>query len=156
MPRGEFLRTLDLALATVPGAVGVNNHMGSGLTQRPEQMGWLMDALKARGKFWIDSMTSNRSVAATIALERRIPHLRRDVFLDDVVDARHIRAQFRELLEVARRRGHALAIGHPHPETTAVLRAELAQLDGAGATLVSVSTLVNRTERTRTELLGGR
>ena len=142
MGRDEFLRTLDLNLRSVPGAIGVNNHMGSLLTRRPAQMEWLMDSLRVHNKFYVDSMTSNQSIASAVALLKDVPNLRRDVFLDNEHDAGDIQTQFDELINVARRRGRALAIGHPHPETIAVLENRLRELDAYGVTLVSLTQML--------------
>jgi len=143
MGRDEFLRTVDFNLRSVPGAIGVNNHMGSLLTRSPKQMEWLMDSLKTRDKFYVDSMTSPLSVAGTMAELKDIPSLRRDVFLDNAQDAPDIQNQFDELIRVARRRGRAIAIGHPHPETIAVLQRRLRELDAYGVTLVSLQHMLN-------------
>lgn len=142
MNRDEFLRTLDLNLQSVPGAIGVNNHMGSLLTSRPAQMEWLMDSLRMHNKFYVDSMTSNQSIAGAVALLKDVPNLRRDVFLDNDQDAPDIQNQFDELINVARRHGRAIAIGHPHPETIAVLERRLRELDAYGVTLISLQQML--------------
>lgn len=138
MNRDEFLRTVESNLRSLPGAIGVSNHMGSLLTRYSMQMEWLMDMLKTRNQFYVDSMTSHRSLAGTMAELKNVPSLRRDVFLDNAQDAPDIQNQFDELIRVARRRGWALAIGHPHPETVAVLHRRLGELDASGVTLVSL------------------
>jgi polysaccharide deacetylase 2 family uncharacterized protein YibQ len=136
MSREDFVSTLAADLESVPHATGVNNHMGSLLTRHAGRMEWLMDALRLHGKFYVDSMTSNLSVAGEVATRYRVPHLRRDVFLDNRQNTGDIRAQFRRLIDVARRRGRALAIGHPRPETLAVLEEELPLLARYGVRLV--------------------
>jgi len=142
MGREEFLSTLSGDFGSVPDAIGVNNHMGSLLTKHTGRMEWLMEYLKANDKFYVDSMTSNLSVAGTVAVQSRVPSLSRDVFLDNEQDAGNIRARFHELIEAARRKGTALAIGHPHPETIAVLREELARLDTYGVALIGLRELL--------------
>src|SRR5690606_5331375 len=142
MSREDFLTTLAADLDSVPYATGVNNHMGSLLTRHAGRMEWLMDALKTHGKFYVDSMTSNLSVAGEVAMRRRVPHLRRDVFLDNRQDAGDIRRQFARLIDVARRHGRALAIGHPHPQTLSVLEEELKALPRYGVRLVAPHELL--------------
>lgn len=73
---------LAAGLDSVPGARGVNNHMGSLLTQAPESMRVLLGALRLRGLYFVDSYTTERSVALRIAQELGVPATRRDVFLD--------------------------------------------------------------------------
>jgi len=142
MGREEFMATLGRNFGSVPDAIGVNNHMGSLLTKHTGRMEWLMEYLKSEHKFYVDSMTSNMSVAGAVAVRSQVPNLSRDVFLDNRQDAGDIRGQFRELVDAARRKGTALAIGHPHPETIAVLRQELAELDRYGVELVGLRELM--------------
>jgi hypothetical protein len=142
MDREEFVSTLRRNFRAVPDAIGVNNHMGSLLTRHTGRMEWLMEFLKANGKFYVDSMTSNMSVAGAIAVRTQVPNLSRDVFLDNHQEAGNIHGQFRELIDTARRNGAALAIGHPHPETIAVLREELARLDRYGVELVGLREML--------------
>ena len=130
-------------LASVPHAVGVNNHMGSLLTQHPGHMQWLMQAMSKTGSlFFIDSFTAAKSIAYKIATENWIPNMKRDVFLDSVRDPAAIHREFFRLLEIARKNGIALAIGHPYPETLAALEALLPTLSQRGIRLVPVSQLI--------------
>jgi uncharacterized protein len=137
MTHQEFIRTLDNSLRSVPHAIGVNNHMGSLLTRHPGHMTWLMESLKRKNIFYIDSVTSRFSVASTVAGESKVPFLRRDVFLDNIQIAENILQQFEELIKVAKRRGYAIAIGHPHPQTIAVLSRKLRELENYGVELIS-------------------
>lgn len=143
MGRAEFVRTLAWDLHSVPGAIGVNNHMGSLLTRQHAPMEWLMESLRIHNKFYIDSLTSHRSVAGAAAVEKHIPYLRRDVFLDNLQEAAHIDLQFEYLVNLAKRKGSAVAIGHPYPETIEVLRRRLSNPAAYGVALVSVRTLVS-------------
>jgi uncharacterized protein len=142
MTRREFLHTLATDLADVPYVSGVNNHMGSLLTQHPGDMAWLMHALARRGLFFVDSRTTRRTVAEQVALETGLPTTRRNVFLDDDRHSAAIRVQFMRLLVLARRDGSAVAIGHPYPHTMAVLRRLLPQLQLYGVRLVPVKRLI--------------
>ncbi len=142
MDRVELMSTLNQNLRAVPTAIGVNNHMGSLLTGDTQHMQWLMESLRIHNKFFVDSVTSDRSVAADVARRKGVPSLRRDVFLDDVLTTRNLYANFQELIKVARRQGSALAIGHPHPETIALLREQLPQLAHQGVRLISVPHLL--------------
>lgn len=149
MDRAQFLRTLAANLASVPHLVGVNNHMGSLLTQHPGHMTWLMQALKRRGDlFFLDSRTSAATVAEQMALENGLPALRRHVFLDHDRSRAAVEREFERLLALARRQGHAIAIGHPYPSTLAVLQARLQQLEAAGIELIPMTEMIRRqTER---------
>ncbi|MEO0347195.1 MAG: divergent polysaccharide deacetylase family protein [Pseudomonadota bacterium] len=158
--RDELERVVAHALAAVPEARGINNHMGSLLTRQHEPMRWLMQTLAChRDLYFIDSYTTAESVAHRMAQEALVPTARRDVFLDDSHDEADIRAQFKRLVRLAHERGAALAIGHPQPETLAVLESELALLEQHGVELVPATALlegVSAPERAATVLAGTR
>jgi uncharacterized protein len=148
MTRHAFFQTLLADLDAVPNAVGVNNHMGSLLTRHPGAMLWLMLGLKSYGElFFIDSLTSDDSVAREMARESDVPALGRDIFLDHERDPAAIARQFDRLLSIAQQRGSALAIGHPYPETIGVLRQKLVKLQDSAVSLVTASTLVAKSKR---------
>lgn len=131
-------------IQSIPHVIGVNNHEGSLMTQHPGDMAWVMQVLaKTPGLFFVDSYTSTDSVAYGVAREYGVPAARRNVFLDDIETQPAVEYQFRRLLSIARRDGFALAIGHPHPATMAVLARDLPLLDAEGFKLVPVSEIVN-------------
>ncbi|GAB4267777.1 MAG: hypothetical protein Kow0092_21270 [Deferrisomatales bacterium] len=141
MDEEAIRRRVREALEEVPGAAGVNNHMGSRLTEIEAPMGWVMDELKGRGLFFLDSVTTANSVAALAAREAGVAWARRDVFLDNVRTEEAVGEQLRKALERARRHGEAVAIGHPHQATLAALRAWIPRIREAGVTLVPVGDL---------------
>jgi len=138
-----FLTTVSEDVDSVPGAVGVNNHEGSALTENKEAMKFLMAELKTRNLFFLDSLTNAKSVAYATAIEFGMKAARRDVFLDNEGDnPAYIRKQLDELVEIARSRGKAIGIGHPHPATLGELRKWLAETDSQGIEIVPVSRLM--------------
>ena len=144
MNREEFTNILETNLRHVPNIIGLNNHMGSLLTRHSGQMQWLMETLKVNGYLFIDSMTHNMSVAADVARENNLPYLTRDVFLDHIQTRANVRKKFMELVATAKRKGSALAIGHPHPETIEVLAEMLVDVEKYGVNLVGIRTLYAR------------
>ena len=139
-----FLTTVSDDVESVPGAVGVNNHEGSALTENKEAMKFLMAELKTRNLFFLDSLTNAKSVAYATAIEFGMKSARRDVFLDNEGDnPEYIRKQLDELVEIARNHGKAIGIGHPHPVTLSELRKWLAETDSQGIEIVPVSRLMN-------------
>jgi polysaccharide deacetylase 2 family uncharacterized protein YibQ len=138
----DIVRTLEADLATVPGAVGVNNHMGSAATADPRVMRAVAGVLARRGLFFLDSRTTDTTVAERTAEESFVPSAHRRVFLDDVATEPAIRTQLAELVRRARKEGGAIAIGHPYPATLAVLEADLPGLEKRGVKLVKVGELV--------------
>ncbi len=144
MTQSEFAQQLQSALASVPHVIGINNHMGSLLTQHPGHMLWLMQELnKHNNLYFVDSYTTKTSIAQQIAMENQVPNIRRDVFLDNDRNPASIKKHFQRLIKKAKKNGTALAIGHPYPETMAILEAELPKLAEKGIILLPVSKLLN-------------
>ncbi|MDZ7685218.1 MAG: divergent polysaccharide deacetylase family protein [Gammaproteobacteria bacterium] len=139
MPRQDLIRILDEAFARVPNARGLNNHMGSLLTTRTLEMGWLMEEIKRRELFFIDSRTTTETVARRIASEHSVQTSSRDIFLDNEPSFEAIDAEFERLIDTAIKRGTAIAIGHPHPATLAYLEQKLPGLSERGIRVVPVS-----------------
>ncbi|WP_409456166.1 divergent polysaccharide deacetylase family protein [Tamilnaduibacter salinus] len=133
--------TLRRALKAIPHVKGVNNHMGSLLTQQLAPMRWIMSELDRYPLYFVDSRTIASSVAADAARDRRIPHLSRDVFLDHKTTTEYVDAQFQKLIATARRNGTAIAIGHPHKVTVDYLEKHLPELDQQGIAVATVSSL---------------
>jgi len=144
MNQAEFLAVLRQNLANIPYVSGVNNHMGSQLTEQAEPMRWLMQELQARRLYFVDSRTSAQTRALIEAERIRLPSRKRDVFLDDKRDPQHIQQQLLLAIEKARQQGAAVAIGHPYPETLALLNRIEPLLDRSAVELVPVSKLVPR------------
>ncbi len=154
MGEAELIATVEKDLAAVPYIVGVNNHMGSRLTGERNAMSWVMQTLRRRGDlFFVDSRTSARTVAGRLAVENDLPSAGRDVFLDNDRKPALIHKQFAELLATARHRGFAVAIGHPYPETLAVLADELQGLAGQEVQLVAVTRLIELEKERRKQWL---
>lgn len=144
MTREQFIATLKANLESVPYAKGINNHMGSLLTRHPGHMAWLMEELRHHGGlYFVDSRTTSKSVALQIAGEYGLPSLSRSVFIDHTAEPLEIARQLVRLTQMAQRFGDVVAIGHPYPETVAVLKHWLEHLDILGLKLVPVSALMN-------------
>lgn len=135
----EIKENLSKDLASVPGAAGVNNHMGSLLTEDPAAMDALMSDLKSRDLFFIDSLTTSGSVACRMASKEGVPSASRRVFLDDTSDEAAIKAQFERLVKLAKKYGTAIAIGHPRPMTLTVLKEEIPLLSEQGVRVAKIS-----------------
>ena len=146
MTRRQITGTLQAVLAAVPHVSGINNHRGSLITRHPGHMTWLMQSIREHGDlFFVDSRTTAATVARRIAAENGIPSIERNVFLDNDRQPNAVLAQFRRLINIARRDGTALGIGHPYPDTLFVLAQELARLDDYNIEIVSVNRLIEIT-----------
>ena len=145
MNRENFVRRLRESIDSVPHVSGLNNHMGSLLTQQAQPMAWLMHELKRRKLYFVDSRTSAASVAWQSARKQQLPTLKRDVFLDHERSREFISRQFEHLLKIAKTRGQAVGIGHPYPETLAYLAEVLPKLGQQDIELVSISDILKDT-----------
>lgn len=132
MDESRFRERVRHGLAAVPGAIGVNNHMGSVLTADAPAMALLMDELGAAPHrlLFLDSRTTADSVAQASAMEAGLATASRDVFLDHDLDPVAIERQFRRWLRRAQTTGCALAIAHPHPVTLSTLERLLPRMEG--------------------------
>ncbi len=141
MPPDVLIAQLEKNLNEVPGAVGVNNHMGSRLTTEASQMYQIFTILKKRNLFFIDSMTAPRSQCRAAARLLQVRFAERDVFLDNIQEQAYITGQFAQLTKIAQKYGSAIGIGHPYPATLETLKVELPKIKGK-ITIVPASQLV--------------
>lgn len=142
MKKKEFNQTLEGALNAFSGYVGVNNHMGSRLTQDPQSMIWLMQALHKRNLLFVDSKTIETSLAGDMAYSFNLPYAERDVFLDHYDDPQSIRGALKTLETIAAHKGYAIAIGHPKENTVKALAQWLPSLKSKNLSLTKISDLV--------------
>jgi len=141
MTPDELIIQLEKNLEDVPGAAGVNNHMGSRLTTEATQMYQIFTILKKRNLFFVDSVTARRSQCRAAARLLQVRYGERDVFLDNVQDKSYITGQFAQLKQIAQTHGRAIGIGHPYPATLETLKTELPKIKGKFK-IVPVSRMV--------------
>ncbi len=141
MTPAQLAQTLESNMKAFDGYVGINNHMGSRLTQDRTAMGVVMEALRREGLLFVDSRTISTSVAEDEAARHGLPHAGRDVFLDNDPDPAAVFRRLALTEQVARRKGYAIAIGHPKTGTIEALHAWLPSLKDKGFTLVPVSAV---------------
>ena len=141
----QFQTSVRASMASIPHARGVNNHMGSLLTQHPGHMAWLMQVLASMDRvvYFVDSKTTPRTIAAQIAHEYFIPNISRDVFIDRSRREQDLKQQLEYLIKVAKRNGYAVAIGHPYPATIKVLSECLPSLIENNIEIVPVTALID-------------
>lgn len=142
MSADDLIAQLIEDIESLPGIVGVNNHMGSRISASPERMRQIFSILKARNLFYIDSRTTAETVAKSSAQMLHLPFAERDIFIDHLDDPDFIQSQLEKLIDRARSQGYAVGIAHPHPATVDQLKAFLPRLK-AEVTLVPASVLVN-------------
>lgn len=120
MSKEEIMTFLEKAFSEIDGD-GINNHMGSRATEDERVMEIVMSFIKEKGKVFLDSYTSPRSVGFKKAEQYGLPPLKRDVFLDNSLSKYYIMDQLKNVEDIAKRRGYCIAIGHARKETISVI-----------------------------------
>jgi hypothetical protein len=138
----QIRTTVRSALESVPGAVGINNHMGSRGSADRRVMRAVLGVARERGLFFVDSRTTVETVAESTAAEMGVPTAARTVFLDNENDEEAIRREVQRLISLARARGKAIAIGHAQRLAPRVVAQMLDEFDRQGVRIVPLSTLV--------------
>ena len=142
MDRDMLLAQLEEDLEAIPYIVGVNNHMGSKFTKDPERMTYILKRLQKKGLFFVDSRTTTRTCVRKVAKRIKLRFAERQVFLDHLEEASFIRAQIKQLVSIARSKGSAIGIIHPHRLTYRIIKEALPSLKKV-VEVVPVSHLIN-------------
>jgi len=127
MQKQQFKYQLDNTINYLPDATGINNHMGSMLTEHVTQMQWIMETLAKHNLYFLDSRTTPRTIAENTANISGIPSLRRHVFLDNIKTEEAMEEQFQRAIKLGQRNLSVVIIAHPYPETMQFLSAKAKQ-----------------------------
>lgn len=142
----SFSEVVRSAIASMPQAVGLSNHMGSRLTQDRLSMQWLMAVLKSEGLYFLDSRTVHTTVAWQVAESHGVPWAMRHVFLDHEKNMAFVERQWEMAVERASLGENVIVIGHPYPVTLAFLNSVRAQVMAADIQFVPLSEFLNYPE----------
>ena len=141
-------RLLDQDFASVPGALGMNNHMGSKATADEAVMTVVLGYLKDRGKLFVDSRTTVDTAGPRIAQALGLPILQRDLFLDDDSRGSEIAALLGKGIAEAGARGSAVVIGHVQNRAVVdILRAAERTLAAQGVRMARLPEVLAARER---------
>lgn len=143
LPKEAILAKLNKNLSSVPYIKGVNNHMGSKFMENQELVELVLEELKRRGLFFVDSLTSAGSVGYKTALSIGMKTGKRDVFLDNSKDPAYVESQIENLVERAWKNGYAIGICHPYPSTVRVLAEAIPKISER-VEIVPVSSVLTR------------
>ena len=132
------------AMSRVPGAIGLNNHMGSRFTADPRALRVALAAISHDNPLFLDSLTTAHSRGGAVASRLGLRSLERDIFLDHDLAATSIRARLDDAANLARQNGFAVVIGHPHAVTLDTLESWLADPAAAGIEFVTAGDLADR------------
>ena len=141
LTEAEIKKTLKKAIASIPHIQGINNHMGSALTENTQAMRWVMETLRDEHLYFIDSLTSANSVAYQQAVKHQLPALKRHIFLDNDKSQAALIKQWNKALRIANKTGFAVLIGHPYTESHDFLAEQIPKLSTQGIELVHASQL---------------
>ena len=141
-PRKEIAKIIAQDLSNIPYVQGANNHTGSRLTEDEEMMNLILKELKKKNLFFVDSKTSDESVAYKEARRLGLRCVERDVFLDNEINLDYIKGQIHLLARIALNEGQAIGIGHAHSLTARAIRESIPELKNQGIEFVLVSELL--------------
>jgi len=141
MSAQEMQAQIGAHLASVPGAVGVTNHMGSRMTEDRARMRTVLEVIAGRRLFLVDGLTSNLSVAYDEAKAQGLRAGRRQVIVDHGAGESGDRVRWDEVAWWAETRGEVIVIAHGHPLTARLLREYVPRWESRGMRLVPVSQL---------------
>jgi polysaccharide deacetylase 2 family uncharacterized protein YibQ len=136
----EIEKAVERALETTPDVKGMNNHMGSRATADARVMRAVLDVCRKRGLFFIDSMTTQRSVVGEEAKKARVATLSNDLFIDN--EGEDLRENMGKIISIARRRGYAVGILHVRKETLRELEWMIGEAKRAGVKFVTISDML--------------
>lgn len=153
MEKNRVLSILKSDIESVPGIIGVSNHQGSRATENKEIMTVILEELKKRDLFFLDSRTTPLSVCGKIAGKIGLEYAERSVFLDlaqkkeEKQYRAYIKKQIRELINIAKTRGSAVAIGHDKKLTLEVIKESIPYIERENIKIVPLKTLVGKYEK---------
>ena len=146
MSTEEAVDTFKSNLDSVDKAKGFNNHMGSKITEDKDKMTALLKEAKDRNMYFLDSLTTAKSVGEEVAKEVGVPYIKRDVFLDSTQDIKTVEKNILRAAEIAKQKGTAVAIGHVGAEggivTATALNNLYKQLENEGIKFVTLEEII--------------
>jgi polysaccharide deacetylase 2 family uncharacterized protein YibQ len=140
----EIRKRVEAAIADVPHAIGMNNHMGSKATADKRVMRIVLQVCKDKGLFFLDSRTSYKTVVPIVAREIGVITLHNDVFLDDIYTQNHVLRQITVMKKFLTHNDRCIVIGHVGPPglyTSGVLKNVIPELQHS-ATFVPITQLL--------------
>ncbi|MGB9667837.1 MAG: divergent polysaccharide deacetylase family protein [Thermosulfidibacteraceae bacterium] len=141
MKDDEIKALTEDMINSLQDAVSANNHMGSLFTASKDKMIVVLDVLKKHNLFFVDSLTTPESKVCEAAKEVGIVIFKRNVFLDNVRNVKAIKERIKLLINTAKMRGYAIAIGHPFDATYIAIRDMIPYMEREGVVVVSIDKL---------------
>ncbi|HDQ26126.1 MAG TPA: divergent polysaccharide deacetylase family protein [bacterium] len=142
MSEGEVKYALDTHIAEVRGFTGINNHQGSLATTSHRIMRIVLNEIKERNLFFIDSLTTPDTIGYKLAARMGVKSSKRDIFIDNEKDEKYITGQFEQLKRAAKSRGYAVGLGHDDPVTLRTLAVLMEKAEKEGFEFVYPAEIV--------------
>ena len=153
MKKDRVLAILKDDIEGMPGIIGVSNHQGSRATENKEIMRIILEELKKRGLFFLDSRTTPVSVCGNIAEKIGLKYAERDIFLDlgqkkeEKQYRAYVKKQIRELINIAKTKGRAIAIGHDKKLTLEVIKESIPEIEKENIKIVPLKKFAETYEK---------
>ena len=112
MQENEIINILEHNISSIPGIIGMNNHMGSAITADEKIINIIFKYLYNKNLFFIDSMTTHDSICKKVAADSGYTIMHRDVFLDNINERKAILESINIGKAIAQNKGYAVMIGH--------------------------------------------
>lgn len=145
MTSDQIAEQIEQNLEYLPMIKGVNNHMGSRTTADLEAMKVILEIIKRKDLYFLDSLTTPISVTQELAPEIGVPYAINNHFIDNINQVEAVKSELRFVIEKAKRNGVAIAIGHVRPATALALWEMIPEFVEDGVKLVPVSELLKGT-----------
>jgi polysaccharide deacetylase 2 family uncharacterized protein YibQ len=142
MDEENLRRQLSKDIEAIPHIKGVSNHMGSRLMEDPDKLRIILEELKRRGLFFLDSRTTPQTVGLETAKSLGVKATERDLFLDHSQNSEDIKQQLEKLIQLSLAEGTAIGIGHPHPSTFKSIKEMIPRIKEKGIKIVSLSSVI--------------
>lgn len=136
-------REVAAHLAVLPGAAGVTTHMGSRMSEDRARMRAVLEPVAARGLYFLDAFTSNRSVGYAEAARLGMRAGRRQLLIDPGGGEAAARSGLEAASRLALARGRCVVLAHAHPLTAALLHESVSRWRAAGLRVAPPSEVID-------------
>ena len=140
----QNLFKMQWLLSRATGYVGVTNHMGSRFTTSGPDLKPVLEQIKARGLLFLDSRSSEQSIAAKLAKETGMAWAINSRFIDPTASRDAIDNQLAEIQKIAKKTGYAVAMGSAYPVTIERVAAWIPKAEAAGFAIAPVTAIAGK------------
>ena len=146
--KAEARAALLKAIGQIPGATGINNHLGTKVMENEELVTTILSTAMESNLYFVDTLTTNRSKALEVAESLGAKVYTADILLDGRGDIRRIERNLRRAGERAAENGFAVAVGHVGPQggraTAAAIQNIYTELRQKGVYIITMSELISK------------